>query len=92
METKFENNRLVVRLQASKLEWAEGLSALLQTKVGPAMFPSIDFSIIQHDEDEEASYVEGDETMPGPVEGALSGSALPEQVPVSADQNVTADL
>ncbi|KAL7002801.1 hypothetical protein U1Q18_003959 [Sarracenia purpurea var. burkii] len=47
------------------------------------MFPFIDFSIVQPDKEEEASYAEGDETASGPAEGALLESALP----VVIDQN-----
>ncbi|KAL7000472.1 hypothetical protein U1Q18_001623 [Sarracenia purpurea var. burkii] len=43
------------------------------------------------DEEDEASYAEGAETAPGPAGGALSGSTLPEQVPVVVDQNVDLD-
>ncbi|KAL6961698.1 hypothetical protein U1Q18_049458, partial [Sarracenia purpurea var. burkii] len=64
-KTKFENNRVVVRLQASEWERARerenDLSALKQAR---AMFPSIDFSIIQLDEKKKASYAEGDEITP----------------------------
>ncbi|KAL6981142.1 hypothetical protein U1Q18_022771, partial [Sarracenia purpurea var. burkii] len=57
--------------------WDGGYNAF--RKQAQDMFSSIDFSIIQPDADEEASYAEGDETAPGPAEGSLSGSNIPEQ-------------
>ncbi|KAL7001146.1 hypothetical protein U1Q18_002300, partial [Sarracenia purpurea var. burkii] len=56
--------------------WDGGYNAF--RKQAQAMFPSIDFSIIPPDEEEEPSYVEGDEMAHGLAEGVPLELFLPE--------------
>ncbi|KAL6979985.1 hypothetical protein U1Q18_021636 [Sarracenia purpurea var. burkii] len=76
MEAKLENNRLMVRLQVSERERirerVEGLSVLVQTsKFNQILQQRIDLHMTSEepDEEEEASYAEGDVTAPEPTEG-----------------------
>ncbi|KAL6952854.1 hypothetical protein U1Q18_045485 [Sarracenia purpurea var. burkii] len=74
--------------------WDEGYNAF--QKKAQSMFPSIDFSIIQPNEKDETSFVEGDEGAPQPAEGAPLEPVLPkpnllEQVPAAANRDVSID-
>ncbi|KAL6981345.1 hypothetical protein U1Q18_022974 [Sarracenia purpurea var. burkii] len=68
-------SRSQVKVEVARY-WDGGYNAF--RKKAQAMFPSIDFSIIQPDEEDAASYAEGDETAHGPAEGTLLESVPPE--------------